>query len=395
LDFRAPVRVLVSVPNGFTAISVGGLRGVEKSLKTSRFHWETTHPASMVSLAVGRYVQQSVSAPMPAPRGGPTPPSLPVTCYTFTRHKDRAPKFLKEAAAMVRFYSRLFGPYPYEKLAVVEIPLFPGGYGTTSFVMLIDKSFEERKLDRELLAHEIAHQWWGNSVFPQGLGAAWLTEAFANYSAWMYDAESSGNPRVLQKRVAQAAAAYFAAAERQGDQPIAETDPYQPVGATQEILYEKGAVVLHMLRAEIGDAAFRRTLRSFADGHRFGKATIADFRKAAEGASNQDLGWFFEQWLGREGGMSLIYSFTTEPGGNGKNEVVLTVTQEGVPYRGRLPVAFQVENSVQREQVELTGATGVFRFPVRGKVLSVLFDPDGTFLMKPARWLVAEGAAAR
>ena len=98
--------------------------------------------------------------------------------------------------------------------------------------MLIDKSFAEKKVDREFLAHEIAHQWFGNSVFPQGLGAAWLTEAFANYSAWTYAASIAGNPRVLRKRVAQAVDSYFTATAARGDQALYETDPYQPVGAS-------------------------------------------------------------------------------------------------------------------------------------------------------------------
>src|SRR5207248_1242614 len=146
--------------------------------------------------------------------------------------------------------------------AIAELPYFPGGYGSPSVVMLIDESFAEKTLEREFVTHEIAHQWWANLVFPQGYGAAWLTEAFANYSAWMYGAAATGNPRVLQKRVANAARDYFEETERKGDQPIAETDPYQQVGAAEKIIYDKGAVVLHMLRRQIGDAAFMRTMRA-------------------------------------------------------------------------------------------------------------------------------------
>jgi aminopeptidase N len=386
LDFRAPVRVRATVPNGYTVVSVGALKESKKFGKTTLFHWETDRPASMVSLAAARYVQKSVQTLPPPGAGAPARAPLQVTCYTFPEHQDRAAAFLQEAAAVTRFFEQRFGPYPYEKLAVVEIPFFPGGYGTTSFVMLLDESFREKKIDREFLAHEIAHQWWGNSVFPQGLGAAWLTEAFANYSAWMYESAITGNPRVLQKRVARAISEYYSAVERKGDQAIDQLDVYQPVGATQQIVYEKGAVVLHMLHRQVGDPAFLRILRRFADSYRFGKASIADFRKVADQESGQRLGWFFDQWLGRTGGMAFSYSFRTEAESAAHNRAILKVTQQKPPYRARMKVVLQVENSAETREVELSRETEEFPFPVKGKLASVLFDPDNTYLMKPPRW---------
>ncbi len=384
LDFRAPVEVHARVPTGMTVVSIGALKNVVKEAKTTVYQWETTHVASMVSLAAGKYVCQTTRL-----GGSDGSAGTPVSCYTYPQHRKQGATFLKEAAAIARFYEKRFGPYPYEKLALVEIPVFPGGYGTTSFVMLIDKSFQEAKMDREFVAHEIAHQWWGNSVFPQGLGAAWLTEAFANYSAWMYDASRAGNPRVLQKRVARAEAAYFDAITRVGDQPIGETDPYQPVGAAEQIVYEKGAVVLHMLRHEVGDIAFQHILRKFADKYRFGKAKIADFQAIAELESGRKLDWFFQQWLGRPGGMQLKYTFETHPS-TPENEVTITVTQAGIPYRAKLNLQLEVNQKVLTRQIDLTQATEAFRFSVPGRVNSILFDPDNVYLMRPPEWVVAQ-----
>ncbi|MFN3652308.1 MAG: M1 family aminopeptidase [Armatimonadota bacterium] len=386
LDFRAPVRVRARVPSGYSVVSVGTLKSRRPEGKSVLYHWETDRLASMVSLAAARYERRETLAAAPVAGGKP----VPVTCYTFPEHADRAPAFLKEAASIVRYYERLLGPYPYEKLAVVEIPRFPGGYGTTSFVMLVDHSFRMRRLDREFLAHEIAHQWWGNSVFPQGLGAAWLTEAFSNYCAWMYAASAAGNPRVLTRRLGLAASTFFRESAAEGEQAIRETDPYQPVGAKEAVLYEKGAVVLHTLRHEIGDAAFFRTLRAFADDHRFGRAKIDDFQRVAEQQSGQELDWFFEQWLGRTGGMQLHYRFETVQDASHRHQLLLTVTQEEPAYRAKLDLVLQVGNETSRHTVQLGGPRSELRIPVRGKVLSVLFDPDHDYLMHPPRWQVPD-----
>ena len=381
LDFRAPVRVTVKVPKGLSVVSVGALKSLTKTEDTSTFVWATERPAAMIALAVNRYTLQSEYVG-----------DLKITAYTTQKRRPGGKRMLKEAASIVRYYSRLFGPYPFEKLAIVEIPRFPGGYGTTSFVMLIDASFEvEGSPDelREFLAHEIAHQWWGNSVFPQGLGAAWLSEAFANYSAWMYLADSAGNQNVLRKRVRAAVAAYVSGAATEGDQAIREADPYQPMGAHQAIIYEKGAVILHTLRGEMGDKAFLQTLRRFADEHRYGKAAIEDFQKLAGSVHGQSLDWFFDQWLGRTGRMEFTYHFDNIPLTPTTQRVTLYIDQKLPVYRASLAVDLQVGNQVQRERVELTQARQQISFTVPKAVTAVNFDPE-SWLMVRAQWVVPD-----
>jgi aminopeptidase N len=145
-----------------------------------------------------------------------------------------------------------------------------------------------------------------------------------------------------------------------------------------------------MLRRQVGDKPFLRTLRTFADRYRFGKAKIEDFRKIAEEQGGQPLGWFFDQWLGRTGGMALTYSFETEGEGTARNEAVLTVTQREPYYRGKVKVVLDVENSIQTADLEIAGARQVFRFPVKGKLTNVLLDPDNALLMQRPQWVVAD-----
>jgi aminopeptidase N len=386
LDFRSPVTMKVSVPEGYTAVSVGALKSKAKSGDRVTYLWDSDRPASMVSVAAADYDKQVLAAPLPPGAQSPGRGPLEITCYTFPEHHQQGTLFMKEAASIVRFYEQRFGPYPYEKLAVVEIPLFPGGYGTTSFIMLVDQSFAARKVDREFISHEIAHQWWGNSVFPQGMGAAWLSEAFANYSAFMYDAAAAGNPRVLQKRIDQARRRFYSETAERGDQAIAENDVYQPVGARDAIIYEKGAVILHMLRREVGDAIFFKILRAFADRYHFGRADINDFRKLVNEQSGKDLGWFFDQWLGRKGGMDFSYSFKTDGTSPGQYHTTLTITQPDPPYRARMKAVMDTGGKPEAQWIEIQGKEQQISLTTRGKPATMLFDPAGDYLMKPPRW---------
>jgi len=376
LDFRCPARVSITVPRGLSAVSIGALQSLRKTETTSTFVWETKRPAAMLALAVNHYVLQSRWVG-----------KLKLTAYTTAGRRAGGKRMLAEAAKIVRYYSRQFGPYPFEKLAIVEIPQFPGGYGSTSFVMLLDRSFDAPKTPREFLAHEIAHQWWGNSVSPRGYGAAWLTEAFANYSAWMYLADDAGDQRVLRKRVRQGMDTYWRIAQRTGDQAIGKEDPYRPTAAHQAIIYEKGAVILHSLRREMGDAAFRLALRQFADQHRYGAARISDFEQVVSRIAGKPLAWFFDQWLGRTGRMEFSYHFRNVPLTPSRQQVTLVIDQPAPPWRATVDVDLQVGNDARRETVTLSGRHQEVSFEVPEPVTAVAFDPENWVLMR-AKWVV-------
>jgi aminopeptidase N len=375
LDFRAPVKVAVTVPAGLTAVSVGRLVGKEKAGSQVTYRFETVHPAAMISLVCGRYVAQYG-------RAG----SSSVQVLVFPPHAGKAEAVLKETIGIVRFYEKLFGPYPYERLTVAEIPLFPGGYGSTTLVMLTSASWDAKQMPHRFLAHEIAHQWWGNSVFPQGPGAGWLSEAFAEYSAFLWSEHAHGGKKALLQSVRQAADQYRAVSGRQVEEAIRNTDPYDQRGAYQQVIYSKGALVLHALRYTMGDPSFRRLLRTFADEHRWGRATIPDFQQTAQRVSGQPLAFFFDQWLGRKGLPRFAYSYGQVAGPDGKPIAVVRVRQEGEPYRTPIDLSLEVQNEVTTHRVLLDKPSAEYRFPIAGPLSAVGLDPDDWILKQPPRW---------
>jgi aminopeptidase N len=144
--------------------------------------------------------------------------------------------------------------------------------------------------------------------------------------------------------------------------------------------------VLHALRFTMGDAAFRRLLRQFADAHRWGRATIPEFQQAAEQVYGQPLGWFFDEWLARKGLPRWAYSFREETGPDGKPVAVVRVRQEGEPYQTPLDVSLEVQNDVTTHRVMLSRPTQEFRIPIAGHLSAAGLDPDDWILKAPPRW---------
>ena len=269
---------------------------------------------------------------------------------------------------------------------MAEIPLFPGGYGSTTLVMLTSESWDARRMPHRFLAHEIAHQWWGNSVFPKGPGAGWLAEGFAEYSSYLWSEHAHGGKGALITCVRQAGDQYRAVTGRKVEEALRATDPYDQRGAYQEVVYMKGALVLHALRYTVGDATFKRLMRAFADQYRWGRAAIPDFQQVAERVSGQRLGWFFDEWLGRKGLPQFIYSFQGESGPDGQPVALVRIHQEGEPYRTPLDLSLEVQNNVTTHRVLLDQSTQEFRIPIRGPLSAAGLDPEDWILKQPPRW---------
>jgi aminopeptidase N len=394
LDFRAPVHVQVTVPKGWNAVSAGALIREEKRGGWTTFTWQTKRPAAMIPVVANRYVQKSRQVGR-----------VKVTCYAYPRHADRAGVFLNEAARILAFYQPVFGPYPYEKLAICEISHFPGGYGSTSVLMITDGAFEDARFPTALrkrlvrfekaargevarfVAHEVGHQWWGNNVFPQGPGLAWLSEAFAEYGSYMYYEHAYGGRKALLKTINGAAEAYRNVVVRGiVDEPIAENDPYDQRPGYHETIYQKGALVLHSLRGIMGDQRFRRLLREFNQRYAGKTATIPDFERMAAEMHGQPLGWFFDQWLRRPGLMELRYAFTSDKDLSGRYTGAVVLAQKAPAWKMPVTLKLQVGNDIQERKITIEGTKQQIPLTLPGPLRAVEFDPKGWTPMMPPTW---------
>jgi len=148
------------------------------------------------------------------------------------------------------------------------------------------------------MAHEIAHQWFGNTATEKNFSHLWLSEGFATYLTDMYIEQKYGIDS-FQKRLQNERETVIDFVKN-FDQPVVDT-----VTSLMDLLnpnsYQKGAWVLHMLRKEVGDSTFKKIIRTYYNTYKFKNADTRDFQKIAESVSGKDLKWFFDQWLYKPG----------------------------------------------------------------------------------------------
>jgi hypothetical protein len=304
------------------------------------------------------------------------------------RQESRARDAMNTAADILRVYSGLLGDAPYSAmtLAMVEDDV-PGGHAPGYMAMLNNpppvtqinwrndpaafQGFPEF-----FIAHELAHQWFGQAVAWKNYHEQWLSEGFAQYLAALYARERRGEGA-------------FRDIIKQFRKWAIDTSDQGPIylgyrlghikndsRVFRALLYNKGAGVLHMLRRLIGDDAFAAGLKKFYADNRFKKAGTDDLRKAMEAASGKDLNRFFERWIYDNGIPRLRYSTTVEG-----DELVVRFEQSGDIYDVPVTMAVTYGDGKTAEFVVIANdATNEARFPLTGPVRSVDANPDGAAL---------------
>ena len=320
--------------------------------------------------------------------------SVPLQSWVFP--KDRAvvmPAFEAPAKGSAEFFASRIAPYPYEKLANIQAVGFKGGIEHASAIFYDEETVATRPIVG-LVAHEVAHQWWGNSVTERSWDEVWLSEGFATYFALLYSEHAEGRDAFvagLRKSRDQV----FELERKSPDTPVIHRNLQDMEKVLNGLVYQKGGWTLHMLRRQIGTDAFWAGIREHYGRHANGHATTDELRQTMEAASGQDLGWFFDQWLRRSGLPRLEGSWRYDPRQK-QVEVKVRQTQPGETYRLPLELGLQPPVALASavpagparvERVELGGREGTFRFPSEGEPADVRLDPE--------TWLLAETAPLR
>ena len=295
--------------------------------------------------------------------------------------RSSMPGAFSRAGEIVALFSRMVGPYPYEKLVHVQSTSRYGGMENASAIFYGDAVFRRGTMSEGLIAHETAHQWFGDAVTEREWPHVWLSEGFATYLAALWTEHSRGDSAFRDDLVRMRETVLKAKVTT--EKPVIDEGLDDLRRVLNSNVYQKAGFVLHMLRREVGDSAFYRGVRSYYAKYRHGNALTADFMHEVEASSGTKLDWFFEQWMRRPGVAGVTMSWLWDPR---QRSVLLTATQTGIgePYRLNLSVdVTDPKGEVHRVRVTVPAArVATMHLPIKidGAPSRVVFDPDVSLL---------------
>lgn len=315
----------------------------------------------------------------------------PLSFYVPKKDSAYAPKGFSSADEALEFFTETVAPYPYAKLALIVSATRFGGMENSSAIVFTNSLFDLRPNEKtssrfgiptrieNLVAHEIAHQWFGDSVTEATWADLWLSEGFADYFAGLFIERYEGT-EAFREYMRNEATTYLAYA-KQRTAPIHDTDTQDLMKLLNPNNYDKGAWVLHMLRVRLGDDAFFRGLRSYYQNHREATATTEDLRRALEKSSGKSLREFFARWIYGSGHPRYELAW-----GSAERRTVTTLIvrlnqlQSGAAFLDPVPVEFTVNGKPERKLIypKSKSTTVVIRLPANPTAVKI--DPDDTIL---------------
>lgn len=353
----------VTVPREWDAVSQGARTLHEVRDDVRQVRWHCPNPQEGIVLVAGRWVEYVRSAGK-------------IQTMVFLREPDAdlADKYLTATARYVEFYDRLIGPYPYEKFALVE-NFWETGYGMPSFTLMGPKVIRFPFIIASSYPHEILHNWWGNSVYPDLHTGNWC-EGLTAYLADYLLAAQRGRAMEYRRDTLQRYTDYVS---KTNDIALCQFRSRHSA-ATQAIGYGKALMFFHMLRLDLGDDAFRSGLRNFFHSNIFQIASYDDIRRSIEAVSGKTLTSEFTQWVTKPGAPQLKASHPAmvEEGDRYAASVVLEQTQPEDVYRLRIPVAVTMkgQDNAYQDSVLMTERRQEFRFAVPHVPVRLDVDPQ-------------------
>jgi aminopeptidase N len=375
--------MIITVNKKYKVLSNGSLVGVkeEKDSGKHTYHWRQMQPHStyLINLSIADYavIQDSLG-------------KLPVNYWVYHSNVDDAKRSFSKTPYMIDFFNKLFQyEYPWDKYDQVISTYMRGGAEATSATLLgeaavinakaaIDFSYEG------IIAHEIAHQWWGDLITCRSWEHTWMNESFATYSDYLYKKYAWGEDEaawdLMRKKNS-----YLREAQTRYMRPIVFNRYETPEQNFDSHTYPKGACVLHMLRFVLGDETFFRTLSEFLHKFEFQAVSTQDFMKCVKDVSGKNMDWFFDQFLFHPGHLVLDI---TKSWNESTKTLILEIKQtqdkwENVPvYRMPVDIGLYTATGKTIKKVWLEQKTETFEFIMDSEPLMVRFDEGNHLLME-------------
>jgi aminopeptidase N len=375
---KATGEFVVTAPNQYQVVANGQLiEELDLPNNTRRTHWKQSEPIAswLYTVAVARFSSHLAGAI----------DGVPIQTWVFPQDREAGLKLFEDTSrrAMLFFISSI-GPDPYEKLANVQATGFTGGTEYASAIFYGEKGVSS---GRGPVVHEIAHQWFGDSVTERDWDDVWLSEGFATYFALLFSEHDEGRDAFVDG-LRRSRAQVLQLEQKLPDTPVIHRNLADMGKVLNNLIYQKGGWVLHMLRQEVGTDHFWEAIREYYRRYRNGNASTSDLRAVFEHVSGKQLEWFFTQWLNRPGVPKIEGSWRYDAARR-VVEVTIAQSQAAAAFHVKLDVGIvATAGGLPRvETIDMAAKQGTFTFPLDTMPANVILDPNTALLMEAGPWV--------
>lgn len=364
---KASVEFLVTAPSHYQVIS-NGVQVEETNLpdnkKLTHYKEDVPLPTKVMVIGVADFSVNLAGEVN----------CVPVYSWVYPENKKDGFYDYGLAKDILSFYINYIGPFPYRKLANVQSKTIFGGMENAGAIFYAESSVTGTRQSEYLLAHEIVHQWFGDMATEKSFPHLWLSEGFATYLTHIY-AESKLGYEKLNERMEQDRNQVIDFVKTANKPVVDSSSPTMALLSPNS--YERGGWVLHMLRRQLGDSAFHRSVRNYYDLYKGKNADTKDLQAVFEKVSGKKLDTFFRQWLFTPDIPQLAVSWKYNE--NQKN-ITITVNQLQKSGAFSFPLDISIQGIASVSTLEVNKASQTFTFSVKSRPLGVKIDPSVSLL---------------
>jgi aminopeptidase N len=362
---RFTAEMHIRVPSDERVVGSGSGVAAAKSLPGNRtehtFKW--AKPGFPGTIIAGKFLEPITAGNM--------------RVYVTEKHKDHAHDFASLGEREYLFLSGTFGQTESTHMNLVELPDDAVSAAWAPEIAAIAGNRIAARNEQRLLSNTLAHQWWGSQVSPATMNDAWITNGMSRYAELMYLEDSSGK-NAFQSAVTDVSAGALAY-DTEPLTTIGRLDPFSP--QFQSMTLEKGAMVFHMLRWEMGDDVFTKFLRVILSQYADKSVHTANVQTIAEKESNLQLEPFFAQWLDGTGAPAFADKYSVFRLGNNKGfRTIGAITQDLDLFRMPIELRIETDGKTEIRRVDVSGSDSQYSIETFGRPRRISIDPDNWLL---------------